>query len=241
MALFQGFKRINSTTNPLAIYTNGQKRLEFGNTAITTEGAASSSMLFGYGTATTPVSLATSGKFMSFYLKNTTTSTAEGLYIRHYQAGAGSSGEAVRAFSTVSDVTAADSYGIHASLSFGTSGKVTGLGCAGRFTLQVPSSGSMAGTVCAVQAEIWSDAATSDPAGATTISFFRAVVSGDTTGDDDVITDAVLFDLTDIGNSAAGSIWYDHDGTAGGDTIGEWLRIKTPSGIRYIPVCDAQH
>lgn len=238
---FQGFGRVLSTTNPLGIFCAGQKRLEFGNTTITTEGAVSSSLLFGIGTSTTPLEVATAGKMMSFYLKNSATTTAEGFYLRHYQSGAGSSGEALRAFQTVYNVAAGNAYGIHASLSFGTSGTVTGLGCAGRFTLQIPNSAAQAGTMCAVMAEIWSDGATSDPAGATTLSFFRAVVSGDTTGDDDVITDAVLFDLTDIGASAAGAIWYDHDGTAGGDTIGEWLRIKTPNGIRYIPVCDAQH
>ncbi len=241
-AKYQGFKRnTGSSTEPLSIYAAGQKRLNFGNTTLTAEGADSSAILFGYGTSATPAATATAGKMMSFYLKNTATTTAEGFYIRHYQAGAGSSGEALRAFSTVYDVAAANSYGIHASLSFGTSGTVTGLGAAGRFTLQVPSSGSMAGTVTAVMAEIWSDAATSDPAGATTISFFKATVSGDTTGDDDVLTDAVLFDLTDIGASDAANIWYDHDGTSGGDTVGEWIRIKTPNGIRYLGVYDAQH
>jgi hypothetical protein len=230
----KGFQRNISDTDPLSIVVNGQKRVLFGNDALTTEGADPNAFLFGYGTSTTPVEIGTTaGKFMSFYMKNSSTTSAEGLYLRNYQGGAGSSGECLRAFSTVSDVAAGNSYGIHASLSFGTSGTVTGLGCAGRFTLHVPSSGAMAGTVTAVQAEIWSDAATSDPAGATTISFFRAVVSGDTDGDDDVLTDAVLFDLSDIG--ASGGIWTDTTSNA----ADEFLKVKTPSGIRYLILSDS--
>jgi len=229
---YNGFKRNISTTDPLAILSNGQKRLLFGNTTLTTEGADASAILFGYGTSTTPAATATAGKAVSFYVSNTATTTAEGLYFRHYQSGAGSSGEALRSFSTVNDVAAANSYGIHASLSFASSGTVTGLGAAGRFTLHVPSGGSMAGTVTAIQAEIYSDAATSDPAGATSISFIRFVNAGDTTGDDDVETDAVLFDLSGF---TSGGVWTDTTSNA----ADEFIKIRTPSGIRYLVASDS--
>lgn len=232
----KGIKRgfsYDPSLGKMSIYADGSRKLDFGSTVATTEGAVTAGLLFGIGTSTTPVTTSTSGKQASFYTQSTSTSGSEGLYWRHYLAGAASSGEAIRAFATVNDVAAGNAYGIHASLSFATSGTVTGLGSAGRFTLHVPSSGAMAGTVTAVQAEIYSDAATSDPAGATIISLFKATVSGDTDGDDDVLTDAVLFDLSEIG--ASGGIWTD----ATSNAADEFLKVRTPSGIRYLILSDS--
>ena len=222
---FRGFKRDEtSTTNPLTIRVAGQKRMDFGNTALTTEGATSAAILCGLGTSTTPVVTATAGKMMSFYASNTNTGTAEGFYFRHYQSGAGSSGECLRAFSTVNNVAAGDSYGAHLSLSFGTSGTVTGLGVAMRATLHIANQATQGGTLAAVQAEIWSDGATSDPSGSQ-LSVFRVVNDGNATGMADVDTDAFLFDFAGWSAGSA-NMWVDTTSNAADD----FWKIRKPDG-----------
>lgn len=116
-----------------------------------------------------------------------------GFYTRSFVRAAAISGDAARIYNTVYDVAGATARGLHASLSFGTSGTVTGLGAAIEATLHLPSTAGAAGTLYAVKAAINSDAATSDPAGATTIGFIGVVNQGDATGGADVDDDAVLF------------------------------------------------
>ena len=235
-------KVVDFTTNPLAIYCAGQRRFDIGNATLTTEGAQSGALLFGLGTDTTHVATGTADKkFIAFYTKSTATSgDSRGLYLKHDLAGAGISGEAARIYSSVVDVVAVDVRGAHISLDFGSTGLVSGSGQALTTTLHIANQATQTGTLSCITAEIYSEGTTSDPAGAS-LSFIRCAMNGDTTGDDDVNTDAYLIDFSAVGASGATNFWYDHDGTAGGDTVGEWVKVKTPNGTRFIGLYDATH
>ncbi len=174
-------------------------------------------------------------KFVSRYTDcGATSGDSRGTYLRHYITGAGGGGECLRIFTTVDDVEAATAHGAHISLNFGDEGSLTGLGAAVRATLHIPNQawGSSGGTLAAIQAEIWSDGSDSDPAGLTSLSFIRFVVGGDTDGDDDVETDAVLFDLSGF---TSGGIWTDTTSNA----ADEFIKVRTPSGIRYLILSDS--
>jgi hypothetical protein len=149
-------------------------------------------VLIGSGTAASPTEDATaSPKFMSFYVKSSAaTGTARGNYTRLYLSG-GAGGEAGRFYTTVSSNTPADTVnGVHCSLDFGASaGNVTGLGTAGRFTLQVPGR-SLGGSTAAVQAELFLD--TSAALGGN-CSFIRMVADG--AGKAAVDTSGYLFSI----------------------------------------------
>ena len=97
-----------------------------------TSGAVTAALLHGCGTTTTPASTSTADKnFLGYWTQSTATSgDSRGMYLRHYFSGAGGSGEALRAYGTVNNVTAATGgtvNGAHISLSItGASGKISG-------------------------------------------------------------------------------------------------------------------
>ena len=159
-------------------------RVAFGDVRSLGITPATNAILHGAGTSTAPASyVATDLNFLEYYLKNSSaTGTARGLYMRLYHSTAGADGEAARIFTTVSDVAAANAKGAHISLSFGTSGRVTGEGIANRNTLQIPNSAFAGGTYAAHEAEISCDGSSSTVAGVTQLSLFRAVLSGNATG-----------------------------------------------------------
>jgi hypothetical protein len=232
--LFYGFKKVDSSTNPLAVYCAGQKRMSFGNASLTAEGAASGALLLGCGTNASPASTSTADKnFLDFRTKSTATSgDSRTLYVKNYIAGAAGSGCAARIYGSVLDVAATDARGAHISLDFGSSGTVTGSGQALTTTLHIPNTGTQSGTLSCITAEIYSEGSTSDPNGAS-LSFIRFAVNGDTTGDDDVITDAFVFDFSNLGGS--GGIWTDSTSNA----ADEFLKVKTASGTRYLILSDS--
>lgn len=176
-------------------------------------------------------------KFLAFYFDNGATSgDNRGMYLRQYLTGAGGGGEAARIFTTCEDVACGTAHGAHISLNFGTSGSLTGLGAAMRGTLHIPQTNNWAGGNCAaIQAEIFSDHADSDPVGMTGLSFFRVVNDG--SAKDDVDDDAVFFDLVGV-TSGAAKMWYDHQGAAPAN-IEEWIKVRTPGGIRWLPLYNA--
>ncbi len=138
-------------------------------------------------------------KFTSVYTSCAATSgDSRNTYIRHYISGAGGGGECLRAFTTVNNVAAATAHGAHISLSFGTTGSLTGLGVAMRATLHIANQAytGLGGTYAAIQAELWADGATSDPAGMTQLSLIRCVLGGNATGIADLDDDAYLLTLT---------------------------------------------
>lgn len=121
-----------------------------------TGGAVTAALVAGGGTSATPCATATADKnFLAFYTKSTAaTGDSRGLYLRHYFAGAGGSGEAARLYATVDNVTAATGgtvNGAHISLSVsGASGKISGQANALRATLDFADTATTVGGTCAV-------------------------------------------------------------------------------------------
>ena len=178
-------------------------------------------------------------KFMSFYWSSGTATGVYGIYNRLYLTGAAAEGDAFRSFATVSDVAAGTVRGAHISLSFATSGTITGLGAALETTLHIPSTAGQTGTITSINAAINSDAATSDPVGATSLSVFRVSNQGNSTGMADVDDDCVLFDFAGWG-VATGDMLYDSTGTDPTNSDGS-IKIRLPSGaLAYLLYYDQQ-
>lgn len=206
--------------------------------------AAATGSIVNCGTSAAPLTCETvaDAKFISIYSKSEATSgDARLAYLRLYIAGAGGAGEAVRAFTTIDGVSAAGTVnGIHASLSF-TDGdsKATGSGFAARCTLHIPSDAAWSsGTLAAIQAEIYSDGADSDPDGVTELSFMRVINDGNADGKADVDDDAFLFSLQGF-TEGTGNMIYDHTGSADANTDGS-IKIKIGTATRYIMYFDQQ-
>lgn len=168
-------------------------------------------------------------KFISIYTDNGAASgDNRGIYNRLYLTGGGG-GESLRSMTTVEDVTAGTAHGSHLSLSFGSTGKITGLGVAGRNTLHIPNQAmSGGGTYASVQAEIWSDGANSDPAGMTELSFLRCVNGGNASGIADVEDDA-FFAVISGGAVASGNMFQAKSSAA----VSHVLKMKAPDGNTY--------
>jgi len=197
-----------------------------------TNATRTSGGVFQAGTSASKISCSTANmKFMECRFQcDASSGDNRAMYLRLYFATAGAGGEALRAFTTVQDVAAGTCHGAHISLNFGTSGTVTGQGIAARCTLHIPSTALSSNvTMAAIQAEIWSDTATSDPGGSTKLSYIRFVNGGNTTGDDDVDDDAWLFDLQGMELGSGHTIGAD---TAGATTLDftHWVPIKIMIG-----------
>lgn len=156
-------------------------------------------------------------------------------YERAYIDTAAISSDNKRLFATVNNVIAGTVRGLHCSLSFGTSGTITGLGVAAEFTLHIPSTAGQTGTLAPIKLAINSDASTSDPAGATSLSYIRIDNQGDATGGADVDDDVNLIDLSGhtVGNgnlvSAVGTAYALAEFTHS-------IRIKIGDTLYYIPI-----
>jgi hypothetical protein len=194
------------------------------------------------GTAAAPITRDTANySFVKMYCDNGAASGDNRLaYLRLYLTGAGTGGgETIRAFTTV-NANIANAHGAHISLNFAaTAGgsECSGLGAAVRGTLHIPAVASWAptGTLCAGMFEIYSDGATSDPAGLTELSVLRLCNSGDGTGLADVDTDGFLFSVQ--GFTAASGVTNVLSSTSlaelPGSSVG--LRVKIGTGTYYIP------
>lgn len=194
-------------------------------------------ILHGLGSSTVrPINQTADKNFLEYYLENKATGSVRGLYLRLYHTLAGADGEAARIFATVQDVAAANAKGAHISLSFGSSGYITGEGVAARNTLQVPNAAMhAAGTYAAHEAEIWCDGASSDPTPVTQISLFRAVLSGNATGLAKTDLKAALVAIE--GNAiGAGKIMAVKTAAA----VSHTLRIVVNGTPYYLMVSDAQ-
>lgn len=175
-------------------------------------------------------------KFLSFYFNNGATSgDNRGMYLRLNLDGGGG-GEALRVFTNVTDITAGTAHGAHVSLNFGTSGKLTGQGIATRSTLHMPATALPASNVTysALQAEIYSDGAASDPAG-NLLSAIRVVNAGNATGMADVDDDTALFELNGW-TAASGNMVGANYATAAAIAYTNWvpLRIRIGTTDHYI-------
>jgi len=118
--------------------------------------------------------------FFQQYTKSELTGGADvrGMYLRHYLAGGGDSGECLRAYATVNGVGAVAARGAHISLSFGTSGTIAGTGEAVRSTLQVPNKALIAGTYHSIVVEAYLDGTSADISGTTSHGLIQAIVQG---------------------------------------------------------------
>lgn len=191
---------------------------------------------FGGSASTTAVQTsADNTRQLAVYLNTSQTVATNGsraVYARLWVSGAGGGGEAVRAFTTVNNVAADTVHGLHASVSCGTTGTITGLGVAVRATLQVPN-GNLAGTTAAVQAELWADGSSSQNTG--TMSMFRCVIGGDGTGVAN-LKDAYFAEFA--GMSAGSGEFIDTSKTAG--TAYGGLKVKIPGvGDKWILLVSA--
>lgn len=153
----------------------GGRGIDYGN-------VNSGALLHGGGTSSSHITYSTGNKnFLSYYVENSSaTGTNRGLYMRLYLSG-GSGGEAGRFYTTVSNDAPTDTVnGAHISLNFGASaGNITGLGTAARCTFEVPNR-SVTGTTAGVMSEFSAGGTSSANGG--TMSFLRAVLSGNATG-----------------------------------------------------------
>jgi len=162
---------------------------------------SASGLLAGVGTSADPATSSTANdKFLEFRCKSSATSGDNRLiYMRYELGGAAGGGECLRALTSVTANTGT-AHGAHISLAFSAvagGSECSGQGIACRNTLHIPDIASWAptGTYSALQAEIYSDGAASDPAGMTELSFIRIISDGNATGKADVDTDAFLFSI----------------------------------------------
>ena len=213
------------------------------NIVIETAPTGTAGSILKAGTSSAPLSTATANtNFMQIYTKSTAAdagSDTRGIYNRLYLGGATTGGgESLRSFTTIDDAVVGTAHGAHLSLNFDStanSAQLTGLGVAGRNTLHIPNDADWtSGTLAAVQAEIWSDGANSDPDGVTELSFIRVVNGGDATGDDDVNTDAFLLSIQGIPDAGGGTGLVTTYATD--PTLTKGLRIKIGSTTYYIPL-----
>lgn len=168
---------------------------------------AANAILMGVGTSANPSTTATADKnFIEMRTQSSATSgSSRGLYWRHNLSGAGQSGEAIRAFT---DLTAAvdTARGTHISLQAGATGYVTGLGAGVDAQLYLKNEALHAnGTYAAINSEIYSEGTTTDPSGATEMSFLRAVLGGNATGIGRVDDKANLVTVTG-GSNGSGNV-----------------------------------
>lgn len=198
------------------IHHNGAYGWKYGYLGASTQTTA---LLMGTGSSTVPATTAAASKnFAQFYTQSTDATGADSrcFYLRHYLAGAGGSGETVRAFTTVNGAGATAAHGVHGSVSFGTNGTLTGEAAGVRATFQVPNK-VISGTAAAVYAEFSADGASSNVQ-ANHAAFMRAVLSGDGTGLALLDSSVGLFSIE--GNTiGSGAIVHASAGTASTHSI----------------------
>lgn len=141
-------------------------------------GTTSTSILEGFGSSASPVALGTDAKnAFSYYLDTTHTSgDVRGMYLRLYFSGAGGSGEALRAFSTINGVAAGlggTVNGAHVSLGLtGAGAGIAGQGFGLRVNLDAAASVTAIGGSQSAVAMLESNIATG-PTVPTDLAFLR--------------------------------------------------------------------
>jgi len=174
-------------------------------------------------------------KYHEVRVKSTATSGDNRLsYNRFDLDGAGASGDCFR---ILTDLGAAvdTARGAHISIQGNNSGYVSGLGVGVDGQLFINGGALGGGTWAVFNAEIYSSDANADT-NALPVSYFRVVNGGNETGQGNVDDDAVLFDLTGF-TSGAAHMWYDNQKAA--PAVEEFVKVRTPAGIRYIGLYNA--
>lgn len=189
------------------------------------------------GTTGTPLVLTAGSPIFDMFSTCASTSgatSAEPFHVKSTMTGAGGVGGRAK-FELYTNVALGGwANALKAYTEFGATGSVTGLASA--FCAEVTlSAGTAAGTYAPLEAELVLGAGA---AIGTNTSFLYCAVSGAGVAAFDA--GGALFTITGV-SSGATNCWYDHDGTAGGDTIGEWVKVITPAGVRYLGLYDATH
>lgn len=201
-----------------------------------TPGTTADGIVLKSGTSASPVTSTTANaNFVQLY-SSTNQDGCRGIYDRIHFTGAGVSGEALRAFSTLDGAGGVGVHGAHISLSFGASGTITGEGAALRATLQLPNTASMGtGTFGAMYSELWADGSTTDPASVQVLAFIRCVMGGDATGIGKIDDKAVFISLE--GNTLeAGDLFAAKTSAA----VTHTLRISVNGTSYWLMVSNAQ-
>lgn len=117
-------------------------------------------------------------------------------------------------------------------------GRVTGTAGAVCAEIDMPNVAAIAtGNYTCFQAEMNFPTSTTI-GGGTHASFITCNAWGAGVADFD--TNGVLFDISGV-TSGSGKFWYDHNGTAGGDTVGDWIAVRVGGTVKYLGLYDAQH
>lgn len=225
-AIYDGWRRVlDSTTSQVAVYSQGQKRFEIGNTTLTTEGANTAALLHGIGTTTTPASIGTTANknFLGYWVKSTaTTGDTRGMYLRLYLSAAGS-GEALRAYTTcdaANVATGGTANGAHVSLNVTGSGTISGQANAIRATLDVAQDLTPGGTLAAISAEFVAGTGVTLP---TNRSLIRLIDSANTS----------IGNAFEVPTVASGGVFATHTT----QTMTQSIRIISAAGTKYYLMC----
>ena len=169
-------------------------------------GAASASgLLMGVGTTASPATTSTAdAKFVELRCQSTATSGDNRLLYFRYDLDGGGGGECLRLFTELGTANVGTARGAHVSLEINTSARCTGLGIGVDAQINIETGAIGGGEYAVLNSEIWSGAASSDPAGVV-ISHLRCVNAGNASGIADVNDDALF--LRVVGYTAeAGSM-----------------------------------
>lgn len=160
---------------------------------------------------------------------------AEDVSLTLTSASAVNSGEALRGTLTADVEVGQWANGIVGKVDFSTSGYVAGLAGAVCAEIDMPAGAipGGTGTYSAFEAEI--NCPTGFVGGGVPMTPLIINVWGAASTEFD--SAGYLFILTGV-QSGSGNMWYDHQGTAP-TNVEEWLRVKTPSGVRYLALYNA--
>jgi len=185
------------------------------------------------GTSGTPLSFTAGTPTFTLYTTNASTSgstSAEPFLVSNTQTGAGGVGGRARFYMTTNVALGGWSNALKAAVTYGASGRTTGLGSVFCSELTL-SAGTTSGTYTCLEGEIVLGAGAST---GTTTSFMYFNVSGAAATTFD--SNGVLFELGTGFTSGSGKFWYDNTANA----ADEFIKVKTESGIRYLALSDDQ-
>lgn len=189
-------------------------------TGATTNGISITSATASEDILITKTSTATTGAIRSMTITQTMSTTATASQV-----------EALKVALVANAKTGAWAQAIFAQTDYMTNGLAHGVGSVICAELSLPASSVVRGTYYVWQSEI--DCPTNCVMNANPIGVMSVSVwGGAKTQFDDV---GLLFDISGV-TSGAGKFWYDNTDGA----YDEWLKIRTPSGVRYIPLMDGQ-
>ena len=199
-----------------------------------TPAQSASGLIMGLGTTAAPAETdEADAKFIEYRCKSNAPSGDNRLLYLRYDLDGGGGGECIRAFTELgADVGTAR--GAHVSLEVSSTANCSGLGVGVDAQINIEAGALDQGTYAAVNAEIYSGDATSDPGGQA-IACYRAVNNGNATGKADVDDDAAI--LAVDGFTAATGTAHAVSSTSLNElpasSIG--LRITVDGAVYYIP------